>query len=177
MKKFWVPLSAAMLMMGASTLATAQTPQTDPKAAPTISGSYVYSHRSFCQPTITVSTATDQNGQTFVSGLNLTSSGDTEQESGLAKFDPSTLTVSYVGVRDSGSTVLLQLTNGLQGDVFAQKNQSGSAAYSNTDSTVTINGTTYAATYGKTTKGVVGYMAIVGFSSSSCSDQWEFTLK
>jgi hypothetical protein len=146
-------------------------------AAPTISGSYVFSHRTFCQPTITVDYATDQNGQTFVNGLNLTSSSDTEFSTGLAKFDSSTQTVSYKGVNDSGSTVLLQLSSGLQGDVFAEKKTSGSTAYSNTNSTVTLNGTTYTATYGKATKSVVGYMVLVGLSSASCSDQWEFTLK
>jgi len=175
MRKLLVPLGAAVWIICTSTFVAAQAP--DPKAAPTISGNYVYATRTFCQPTIVVDYANDQNGQTFVQGLNLNSPGGTKHEVGSGTFDPSTQTVTYKGVQDSGDTVLLQLSGGLQGQVFTEKNNSGSASYSNTNSTLTINGVTYSATYGKTTKGVASYFAAVGLDGTGCSVEWEFTLK
>ncbi len=146
-------------------------------ATPVISGKYVYASSTFCQPTIQIEYAQDTNGQTFVNGLNLTEPEDTAHEVGLASFDPTTLTVTFSGKKDHGSNVLLQTSGGLQGSMIAEKTESGSGSYSNTATTVTLSGATYNATYGKSSKGVVEYFALVGLDSAGCSVEWQLTLK
>ena len=160
----WIVLAG---MLSATTPALAGTP--------VISGNYVYVTRTLCQPTLTLQYAKDHNGQTFVNGVNLTASESSSQNMGQADFDPSTATVSYSGTDDSGDNVLLQTSGGLQGSVISEKAESGSVAYSNTATTVTLNGATFHASYGKTVKGVVQSFSLVGLDSAGCSEQWDAT--
>jgi hypothetical protein len=144
-------------------------------ATPVISGNYVYVTRTLCQPTLTLQYAKDHNNQTFVNGVNLTTPESSGQNVGQASFDKSTATVTYSGTDDSGDNVLLQTSGGLQGAVISEKPQSGSTGYSNTATTVTLNGATFNATYGKSTKGVADAFSLVGLDSAGCSEQWDFT--
>lgn len=144
---------------------------------PVISGTYVYSARTFCQPTIALVYAQDHYGQTFVTGMTLTSPESSQFDVGQAKFDPSTATVTYGEVKDSGDNVLLHVKSGTQGAKIAQKRTKGSAGYSNTGSTVTLNGATYNAAFGSMTNGAPTYFALIGLDSAGCSEEWQFTLK
>jgi hypothetical protein len=144
-------------------------------ATPIISGNYVYASRTFCQPTIQLNYANDQNNQTFVNGLNMTAPEDTAHEAGQASFDSSTATVTFSAFKDHGSNVLLQTSGGLQGSVISEKSESGSANYSNTATTVTLNGMTFNVTYGKSAKGISTGFELVGLDPSGCSEQWNFT--
>jgi hypothetical protein len=153
-----------------STLAMAAT-------TPTIKGTYVYDANTYCQPTIQVEYGKDSNGTTFVNALKLTVPEDSADAVGLAIFDPSTATLSYSATKDHGSNVLVQTSSGVQGSVISQEPEKGSGPYSNTATTVNLNGTAYTATYGKVIKGIAQYFALVGLDSSGCSKEWQFTLK
>ncbi|MGD0190403.1 MAG: hypothetical protein ABSD74_06650 [Rhizomicrobium sp.] len=144
-------------------------------ATPIISGNYIFVSRTFCQPTLTLNYANDQNGQTFVNGVNLTAPEDTAHEVGQASFDSSNQTVTFNSFKDHGSNVLLQTSGGLQGSVIAEKTNSGSVGYSNTATTVTLNGATFNATYGKQAKGVSAGFALVGLDAAGCTEEWNFT--
>ena len=57
--------------------------------------------------------------------------------------------------------------------MFALSQPSGSGAYSNTDTTITIGGTTYQATYGPVnSKGIATYLSYIGVTSGGlCEDE------
>jgi hypothetical protein len=67
--------------------------------------------------------------------------------------------------------------SGTQGAKIAQKRTKGSAGYSNTGSTVTLNGATYNAAFGSMTNGAPTYFALIGLDGAGCSEEWQFTLK
>jgi hypothetical protein len=144
-------------------------------AAPVISGNYIYVSRTFCQPTIAVQYANDQNGQNFVNGLNMTAPEDTAHEAGQANFTPATATVTFNSVKDHGSNVLIQTSGGLMGSVISEKTEGGSAGYSDTATSVTLNGQTFNATFGAASKGIVTSFLLVGLDGAGCSEEWNFS--
>jgi hypothetical protein len=157
----------ASALCGAPALAT----------TPVLSGSYVYSARTFCQPTIALAYAQDHYSQTFVTGMTLTSPESSQFDAGLARFDLAAATVTYRETKDEGDNVLLHAKSGQQGQTIAQKKEKGSAGYSNTASTVTLNGATYTAVFGSMKKGKPAYFALIGLDSAGCSEAWEFRRK
>jgi hypothetical protein len=142
---------------------------------PVISGSYVFSTRTFCQPTIALAYAQDHYSQTFVTGMTLTSPESSGFDVGQARFNSSKAIVTFREVKDAGDDVLLHVKNGQQGQTISQKRNKGSAGYSNTGSTVTLNGATYSAAFGRLTNGAPAYFALIGLDSAGCSEEWQFT--
>jgi len=82
---------------------------------------------------------------------------------------------------DSGSGMATLNGFTAQGSPPVLTTISGTAAYSNTKTTITINGQTYDVFYGKVTKGVatsLTYIAVVdGDSGAKCSDQAQLSLQ
>jgi hypothetical protein len=82
---------------------------------------------------------------------------------------------------DSGSGMATLSGFTAQGSPPVLTTISGTAAYSNTKTTITINGQTYDVFYGKVAKGVatsLTYIAVVdGDSGAKCSDQAQLLLQ
>lgn len=85
---------------------------------------------------------------------------------GTATFTPSTGTATISGYHAGGTPPTLTPV-------------SGTISYSNTATTITLNGTTYEVSYGKATKGVATHLAFIavvpGDSGAACSDQGTLT--
>lgn len=161
---------AAFVLSGVSAMAT-----------PILSGAYTLTARDFCQQRLIA----DFNGSGMVDALNF-SNGDVPSGQVLltVKFTPSKSKAMFAGFLDEGTSLLLQATgsqNSNQGTLLNEQTQSGSAGYSNTDTTLTINGQTFNAIYGQIDKNgvahTVAYMGLYtnGNPPDTCSEQGEAT--
>jgi hypothetical protein len=173
--------SLASVSMGALLLCAGSAVQA--QTVPLISGKYAFVHNTFCQPTVLVNY---QNGTPFLINLNATGPfggwGDIEAEVGVATFNATKMTVTAVSNTTDGSPVLLQSTGGgpdnLEGTPLAISATGGKASYSNTATTVTLQGQTFNAAYGAVAKnGTTEHMSLLGLDSKSCSEEWTFDLQ
>lgn len=150
-------------------------------ATPILSGAYTLTARDFCQQRLIA----DYNVSGMVDALNF-SNGDVPSAQTLltVKFTPSKSKAMFAGFLDEGTSLLLQATgsqNNNEGTLLNEQSQSGSASYSNTDTTVTINGRTFNAIYGQIDKnGVAHTMSYMGLYTNgdppdTCSEQGEAT--
>jgi len=118
-------LAAGALLLGLSATAHASGPVV---ISPTLSGSYIVAYTQICQG--------------YLGG---SSNGSVETMSVTATFTPSTKKVKLVGKSTSGD---LLVPKGFVGDVLFTNAVSTTYSYSNTATTLTINGTVYDIVYG-----------------------------
>jgi hypothetical protein len=89
----------------------------------------------------------------FSSVVNCGSAGSgVSQTSGLLTFDPTAGTVSIVG-------------NVIDGDPPVMRSTVATVSFSNTSGTITVNGVTYQATFGKLSRGIATYLTYIGVYS------------
>jgi len=134
-------------------------------AAPAISGKYIVTERRMCQAVATFNFDNTVNTGDFVNGVNL-NGGIFKNSLVLANFSPAKGKVTVDGIDEGGDAMLFAFTgaqNGQQGNVMAESANSGKVDYSNTDTTVTINGEIYHVLYGQVDKNnIAHYFAMEG---------------
>jgi hypothetical protein len=172
MTKHFAAALAALLVSATSALA----------ATPIISGTYLVTVHTFCQPTVTANFA-PVGDDTFVDGLssNDATSDAFMQEILSANFNPTKGKVTVTGFQDEGSNLLLQFTgsrSGVFGSPLSEQPSHGSNKYSNTAATLTVNGDTSNAFYGGIdAKGIAHSIIFMRLSNgegdTTCSDQGE----
>lgn len=165
---------AALLLCSGSALA----------ATPIISGTYLVTIHSFCQPTVTANFAAS-GSDSFVDNLssNDASSDAFMQEILSATFNPAKGKVTVTGFQDEGSNLLLQFTgarSGIFGSALTEQASTGSSKYSNTATTLTVNGDVSNAFYGGIDGHGIAHSIIFmrlsgGQNGTTCSDQGEAT--
>jgi hypothetical protein len=141
----------------------------DTPGTPVLSGSYVTSFTQFCQPNLQ---ATYIKGSTTLANINLSTSnyGQFEVSALAADFDSSTKTVTFTGSGNSGTAQEITDNNGtLWGLNFVNGSVNQSYSYSNTSTTLTINGTDFQIVYGALKKGVAQSATAVGINGAGCS--------
>ena len=154
-------------------------------AAPIISGTYNVVMHSYCQPVLTANFAPVGN-DFFVDGLDKSNSdaGDAfHQELVAATFNAAKGKVTFNGFSDTGSVYLLQFSgsrSGTIGTALSETPHSGSAGYSNTDTTLTLGGSTSNTLYGQIDKNGIAHSFVFmrlsgGQGGTSCSTQGEAT--
>jgi len=127
---------------------------------------------------MTVHTTNVSNVGTFVDQVTLGGSS-VHNSLYLGTFSPTKQTVSITGFEDEGDVMLMQYTgvvNGNSGSPFSESAGSGKASYSNTDTTITINGQVFNAFFGQLDKNnIAHYIATQAVyaneSGQSCSEQ------
>jgi hypothetical protein len=136
---------------------------------PTVAGDYVATTRIFCQPVVQV---THSNGA--VSSVILNNDGLTTYSIDLEYFDPRTTLYTAIGFSEKGTAVMLSDdVNGPSGTPFNETPDQDIFFYSNTATTLTLNGITYSATWGheKNTvlfKHVPEYFSLLGIDANGC---------
>jgi len=151
-------LRAAMFLVLAAWPAGATT-------VPVISGKYFTSAVSVCQPSIQVSYAGG-----VVSAITVPSPGSMLNTAGIADFDAATGKVSIRGVANTGSALLLSDNMGHNfGTPLAGGPVKVKYGWSNTETTVTIDGTVFQAVYGKLKSGTVESFMLEGIDSGGCA--------
>ena len=153
------------------------------QAAPAISGKYIVTERRMCQATATFNFANGGSIGNYVNNVNLFG-GDTGQTLLLATFSPAKGTISVTGFGAGGDTMLFHLTgtgSGTLGSALTEHPENGNKIpYSNTDTTVTINGLTYHVFYGQVDKNNVAHFAAFqgvyqNDIGQACTNQGEIT--
>lgn len=126
-------------------------------AAPRLSGVYALSLTENCQVTLT--THTDPNTGD-VDSLETVDDGKLSETVASAKFNAAAGTITLSGAQGKGSILLVP---GLSdpSEVMAQLATSESLSFSNTGSTLTINGDTFTAAYGDIAAGVAHYVTFM----------------
>jgi hypothetical protein len=154
-----------------------------PAATPYVSGTYLFTSQTICQPQMTVSYAND--GVAMVS----LGSSTTGLQEGTYKFTPGTNplsgTVTVAGLDDYASPVLVVNSgiSGSSGTPMTQQANAGSLSYSLTATTITIldgkspAGSTYNIYPGKVVKGIVQNAVYGGLDDQGCAEQGTITLK
>lgn len=151
-------------------------------AAPVISGSYIVTERRMCQANAAFNFAQGETDN-YVDQVSL-QGGESGHTLLQAAFSPAKGKVTVSGFDATGDSMLFHLTgkaSGTLGNPLTQKTMSGSKiAYSNTDTTLTINGTTYQVLYGQVDKNnIAHYAAFQGVNQNdigeACSVQGEAT--
>jgi hypothetical protein len=121
-----------------------------PAAVPKLSGTYIVNYNEVCQASL-------------VNGNNNT--GESHSEALTVTFDDSTKTATLSGIDIQGALVDM---NGTPSG-YTQAPLSGSGPYSNTKTTVTIDGTTFNIFYGPLKKGVAQSAAFNGITTGNCA--------
>ena len=132
---------------------------------PVISGKYFISAVSVCQPQIQV---TYTSGT--VSGISVPFAGSMLNTAAVGDFNASTGKVSLSGAANTGSVLLFSDNVGHNaGTPFAGGPVKVKYAWSNTDTSVTINGVVFQPVYGHEKNGVVESFMLEGIDSGGCS--------
>jgi hypothetical protein len=150
-------------------------------ATPIVSGNYIFAARSICQPNILVTNSV--SGDQDVHSVDIFNDqgdnypGDVHFTGGTAKIDPVAGTAKIKGFQDGGNVLLLQTHGTTEGSSMTDVPISFSAAFSNTDTTITFDGQTFHAFYGTVNKsGIATFLEAFGVGSpASCIQQLEFT--
>jgi hypothetical protein len=125
-------------------------------AVPVLSGAYVFSASSNCQAILSVTK--DANGK--VTGVSIAQGGALNGIAGTIKFTPTTGMASLSGTVVDGNLLLMQ---GVSGNMtLEQEALLEDWAYSNTGTTVTLNGTVYRVAYGKVVNTIAQDFTLVG---------------
>lgn len=136
---------------------------------PTVAGDYVATTRIYCQPVVQV---THTNGQ--VTSVVLNNAGSTTYSIDLEYFDPRTTMYTAIGFSEKGTAVMLNdSVNGPYGTQFNETPDQDIFFYSNTATTLTLNGITYNATWGheKDTvlfKNVPEFFSLLAIGANGC---------
>jgi hypothetical protein len=125
-------------------------------ATPEISGTYIFSGSSNCQAVVSVM----KNAEGQVIGIHLANEGALNAIVGTATFTPATGHVRLSGTNFDGALVILQGTTDPRRIRSLPLDEDW--AYSNTDTTVTINGVVYRVAYGKRSANVVQQFTVAG---------------
>ena len=149
-------------------------------ATPTVSGKYIVTERRLCQAVAMFNFDNVSATGDFVNGVDL-QGGIFKNSLVLATFSPSKGTVNVSGIDEGGDSMLFQKTGtqgGTEGNAMAEAPNSGKVPYSNTDTTITINGETYHVLFGQLDKnGIAHYFAFEGLSTNDsgepCTSQAE----
>lgn len=155
-------------------------PQTT-SSLPLLSGTYVFSLRTFCQPHLTVTYNTKSTvGSNIVSQITLSSPGDSLQE-GTLKFVQSSKagsgTVTITSIDAFGSPFLVENSgvSGSAGTPLEKKANNGSTTFTQTATTIALkdsSGTsTYNVYYGNILNGVVQVAVFGGIDDTGCAEQ------
>lgn len=116
-----------------------------PQVVPTIAGDYVSSIQVHCQPVLGV----DHSGGT-VASLGLGNAGSTTYSIALDYYDPRIAIWTSAGWSETGSPVLSNDDiNGRSGAPFSEAQVLHTGFYSNTATTVTLDGIVYQAIWGR----------------------------
>lgn len=166
----------ATAMAGALSMALSPAGAQPGKAPPILSGTYAFSQRTFCQPTLLVTynkknvASVSLNGSGTFGGV-----GDVQLTVGVVNFDTGFQELKYSGTMEEGSPVLLHSQSGGadQGNPVTESVASNRLSYSNTDTTVTLGGQVYQAAYGHVAKGFAQHVVLIALDSNGCSQQWE----
>ena len=145
---------ATGILTGMALAAMAQAAQA---VTPKLNGAYTVSHTAFCQ--VRLSLTKDNTGK--VTDINHTLNNKRiDVTIATATFNDATKKMSVKGSEVRGDTVLLAGKPGAAMNEMSVNftNQS----YSNTDTTVTLFGSTYKAIYGRVVNGIVKYAVGVG---------------
>src|SRR5215469_10004141 len=133
---------------------------------PVLSGKYLGRITIICQPSLSI---TYSNGT--VTSIGIASAGSTTDGAITANFDPSTQSVSLKGFDNAGSTLLATDNLGHSyGAGFTAQSQNVNYPYSNTGTTVTINGTVFKTVYGPLKSGVAQSLVAEAIDGAGCSD-------
>ena len=136
---------------------------------PTVAGDYVATTRIYCQPLVEVA---HNNGT--VGSIALNNAGLTTYSIALEYFDPRTTLYTAIGFSEKGTAVLLNdNVNGPSGTPFNETPDQDIFFYSNTATTLTLNGITYNATWGheKNTilfKNVPFFFSLLAIDANGC---------
>ena len=117
-------------------------------ATPVISGKYVTNYKEICQT----------NGQ---SG----NADETYSEALVADFDAATATVKISGTEVTGPLIVASCCS----TKYTVKSGSRSSSYSNTATTITVNGATSNAIYAPLKNGIAQSVTFVGISTGGCA--------
>jgi hypothetical protein len=150
-------------------------------ATPILSGGYIVTERDFCQPVGTfhfVNVSTNN----LVDSVTLTG-GQMKFTLFQANFSPSKGKITTTGFGDGGDPIFFKTTGAQtssQGQALGEDSQSGKVSYSNTDTTFTVDGTTFHAFYGQIDKnGIAHTFALQGMyqadNGQPCAEQAEAT--
>jgi hypothetical protein len=127
--------------------------------AQTLSGKYILTFHTVCQPTVTFTSAGG-------GGISTGQGGDTVNHMILATFNPVNHSIAFNGFEDVGDVLLVNNVGGRGGSfgsLFAQSATSGQGPYSNSVSTLTLQGRTDQAFFGQIDKnGVAHYFTWLG---------------
>ncbi len=119
-------------------------------APPKLSGTYIVNYNEVCQASLV-----DGQGDT----------GESHSEALTVTFDDSTMTATLSGIDIQGALVDM---NGTPSG-YTQVPLSGSGPYSNTKTTVTIDGTKFNIFYGPVKHGIAQSAAFNGITSGNCA--------
>lgn len=146
-------LAGAALLVGSATFARVALAE-----PPVISGGYIFSASSNCQAIITV--YKNEEGQVTAFSVH---NGSLNGISGTATFTPSTGRVVISGTSVDGPLVIVRSSdNSGQDRPLEQIDISLDWPYSNTETTITINGIIYRAAFGKKAGKIVQQFNVVG---------------
>lgn len=130
-------------------------------AAPKLAGTYAMTYNEFCQVTLDITNGTDTDStssQPVVTSITTVDDGKISISTATATFTPKTATVALTATGAKGSILIVP---GLSGpnETMAPQSFSGTASYSTTATTFTMNGITFDAAYGMIVLGVAKYVS------------------
>ncbi len=117
---------------------------------PALSGSYATSLNEVCQANL---------------NNNEVNTGETHSETAIVIFNSNTGTVMLNGTDTSGALVVMGGTP----VGYSQSPISGSGAYTNTATTVTLAGQTFNVAYGPVKKGIAQSLTFSGIAAGNCA--------
>jgi hypothetical protein len=137
---------------------------------PALSGAYAAIYNQYCQPDIR---AVYDEGATTLATMDATMSyyGNVQNVAIRIKFDPGTMMAQLSGSRNEGS--IMKMTDEYNNHAWGRAIQNAayrkSESYSNTSSTLTLNGVPLQAVYGTQVKGDAQSVAAMGLDKNGCS--------
>jgi hypothetical protein len=138
--------------------------------APTLSGAYTAIYNQYCQPDIRV---VYDEGATALAAVDAAMSyyGNLRNVATKIDFDPGTMTAQLSGAGSEGSIIAMtdKNNNYTWGRAIRNAAYRKSEPYSNTSSTLTLNGVPLQAVYGTQVNGVAQSVAAMGLDKKGCS--------
>jgi hypothetical protein len=134
-----------------------------------LSGAYVVTYNQFCQPNLQAVFDEDSMELVLINPY-VSFFGQAQSSTLVVNFDPSTMTAAVSGSGNLGAVLkMIDYDDRLFGSDFTNSAVAGSEPYSNTSSTLTLNGVTLNAVFGAEKHGAVRSVAAVGVASNGCS--------
>jgi hypothetical protein len=131
-----------------------------PSATPALSGSYAFAMTSICQADLA---ATASGGA--ITSLVFTNIGNLTQRVGVADFNTPAQTMIFSGTKYNAPLVQMN-PNSFE---LSQAPDAATFPYSNTATTLTINGVLYSVVYASVSGGIAHYFAFAGNLNDGCT--------